>query len=663
MSHKIDSKFSQGFEARIITPTLLRMVNDFERNLKNGKCKFATTPAISEYFLRTIVAGKNQIYGQMKIGHSNTFRVALCQLMHLNNFLAESETKPAKSAKTNKKMLPKWDPSLACNSEQQIENAFVESRKMVPLFELVKTNLNSNDQFRSAIRERQGAYTRLKHYLGQILSVPFVEMLQCVAPFKLYNTDVFYDDQLFFTNAIDFLLSNDFSVSIIAAMRFNIIVFVRWMDAKIKDAIKQNGTTVLAKRLATVWEDEGLRLFINLYDNTDDFDENEQLGKVKNFELISMIEASKSFVEKVLKSKKMKSADALSNDLRKCFKPMSLKIGVDFDAEMMQMMEKNHETIRWLEEIQTVQFIKLIIGSDEFSAKLKKEIEVSPGERIIKLSNFIKIDQQIIDFFNFLGLNVLLVNINEKKEKNEEAEKTPVKKRKAKKKSKTGANSNAPKQLPILAQNDDDNKFAPIVDETEGSVDSYKTAFSEQGEQSENNVKKIEEFATNSENFDEIINDNNSKITERPNKLFKIKDFADDGILMSIYMAFIRALLTQQNGNDDEENQWLTNDLKNGDKWSTNDEMLENCCTNYEQIAQLLNVAAQKELIKLLHFHKFGRAIVNNGTIWTRLNGKQREKTKLALFKGENAYGTTSFDEFIEKIERMEFQKKIGMFL
>lgn len=68
----------------------------------------------------------------------------------------------------------------------------------------------------------------------------------------------------------------------------------------------------------------------------------------------------------------MKSVDALSNDLRKGFKPMSPKIGVDFDAEVSQMMEKNYETIRWLEEIQTEQFIKLITGSDEFSAKLKK---------------------------------------------------------------------------------------------------------------------------------------------------------------------------------------------------------------------------------------------------------------------------------------------------
>ncbi|KAL3088711.1 hypothetical protein niasHT_023329 [Heterodera trifolii] len=376
----------------------------------------------------------------------------------------------------------------------------------------------------------------------------------------------------------------------------------------------------------------------------------------------------------VLRSKKMKSVDALANDLLKCFKPMSPKIGVDIGAEVIQMMEKSYETIRWLEEIQTEQFIKLITGSDEFSAKLKKEIEVSPGERVVKLSNFIKNDQQIIDFFNFLGLNVLLVN-----EKNEEEQKTPVKKRKAKKKSKTGANSNAPKQLPILAQNDDDNKLALIVDETEGSMDSYKTAFSEQGEASVNNEKKIEEFAekleTNSENFDEIISDNNNnKIMGRPNKLFKIKDFADDGILMSIYMAFIRALLTQQNGEGDEENQWLTNDLKNGDKWSTNDEMLSNCCANHEQIEQLLNVAvfsneiahrlgAQKELTKLLHFHKFGRAIVNDGTIWARLNGEQREKTMLALFNGENAYGTTSFDDLMEKIERMEFQKKIGTFL
>uniref|UniRef100_A0A914I7U1 polynucleotide adenylyltransferase n=1 Tax=Globodera rostochiensis TaxID=31243 RepID=A0A914I7U1_GLORO len=89
-----------------------------------------------------------------------------------------------------------------------------------------------------------------------------------------------------------------------------------------------------------------------------------------------------------------------------------------------------------------------------------------------------------------------------------------------------------------------------------------------------------------------------------------------------------------------------------------------NAMDKVERILKAENIGVEMaELAKLLHFHKFARAVVDNGTIWSGLSREQRDTATLALFKAEGnengAFGRKGGSNFLEKCKQMQLQRRI----
>ncbi|KAL3105432.1 hypothetical protein niasHT_025796 [Heterodera trifolii] len=212
-----ETAMAEGFESRIYLPSILDEIQEFEKNC----CGKMTA--------KKIVEMKNVVFGWLAKGGAKDFRLALCQLFHLRNFMRENAVR-----KKSETEIAKWWPKECDESEgTAIREAIgqMRSEQKKANFVLIKNTVEQSDWFAKSIREESGAKVKLwKHLDGD--HDMFRQLLDTG---RLLRPTVFHDDNLLYSYYSDVLFGACQTVQSDGLLRTDIFIFARWLDITFKN--------------------------------------------------------------------------------------------------------------------------------------------------------------------------------------------------------------------------------------------------------------------------------------------------------------------------------------------------------------------------------------------------------------------------------------------
>ncbi|KAL3113249.1 hypothetical protein niasHT_018403 [Heterodera trifolii] len=286
LGFRSETAMAEGFESRIYLPSILDEIQEFEKN-----CCGKTTA-------KKIVEMKNVVFGWLAKGGAKDFRLALCQLFHLRNFMRENAVR-----KKSETEIAKWWPKECDESEgtairESIGQMRSEQKKAN--FVLIKNTVEQSDWFAKSIREESGAKVKLwKHLDGD--HDMFRQLLDTG---RLLRPEVFHDDNLLYSYYSDVLFGACQTFQWDGLLRTDIFIFARWLDISFKNLFLFSHASAGEKRLLRAYEKEILLLTEIAYDHTFDFEfGHETLEFQIKFRLFCA--ETKIFLEKLANGRKM----------------------------------------------------------------------------------------------------------------------------------------------------------------------------------------------------------------------------------------------------------------------------------------------------------------------------------------------------------------------
>uniref|UniRef100_A0A183CPX5 Trigger_C domain-containing protein n=1 Tax=Globodera pallida TaxID=36090 RepID=A0A183CPX5_GLOPA len=202
LTFKSGTATAEGYEARISTTFLLKIVNEFEINIST-ECKLP--PKICEALLGKI--SENVHNGE------------------------KSEV-----GDIGEKMIVEWEPKK-CNSEEGIKKAMEGQREVLSNvhFAFLRNAMAEKDWVIGAIRERPGASTRIRALVND--ENLYDQLTESIGE-QLTNPEVFDDDKLFKCHYRNALLYADSLIRTEGTMRADITTEVKDFEAE-SELLKQ----------------------------------------------------------------------------------------------------------------------------------------------------------------------------------------------------------------------------------------------------------------------------------------------------------------------------------------------------------------------------------------------------------------------------------------